>query len=153
LFIQGCGYTVSAYFLPDHLHSIHIETFQNKTDQHNLENGLRPQLITAFQNEGHLAITIPDQADTILSGQIIDYAREALRYHDDERIREYRLRITVNFKLYDKVKDEVVVQDNNFSGDTTFYLTGATAKSEAEALDECLADLAKRILNRIITLW
>ena len=153
LLISGCGYTTKTCFLPSHIGSVYIETFQNQTDQPNLDNLLRSKLISTFQNDGNLKIAPLNSADTILQGQIIGYTRQALRYEDDEAIREYRLQIVVNFKFQDLVKDTVLVEETNFDGDTTFYLTGSSAKTESSARDDALDDLSLNILNSATTLW
>lgn len=153
ILISGCGYTTKTCFLPSHIGSVYIETFQNQTDQPNLDNLLRAKLISTFQNDGNLKIAPPNIADTILQGQITGYTRQALRYEDDEVIKEYRLQIVVNFKFQDLAKDTVLVEESNFIGDTTFYLTGSSAKTESSARDDALDDLSRNILNSVITLW
>ncbi len=153
IFIGGCGYATNAYFLPSHMKSVHVETFRNKTDQPNLENEFRKKMISEFQSDGNLKIGSAGDADTILKGDILGYSREALRYDDNEDIREYRLTITVSFEFIDQANQEVVVKKSSFSGDTTFYLTGSSAKSESSAREDALDDLTRRLLNSITTLW
>lgn len=150
---QGCGYTTKAYFLPSQIRSVYIEIFHNQTDQPNLETDLRTKLVSAFQNDGNLKIVAKEDADVILKGELVEYSRQALRYANDEAVREYRLNISVNFEFFNVSNNEIIVKENNFMGDTSFYLTGSSAKSESSARQEALDDLAHRILNRIITLW
>ena len=152
-FITGCGYTTKAYFLPKHIKSIHIETFENKTGRPNIENDLRNKIIARFQDDGILRIASRETADVILGGEVTNYLRQALRYSNNEDVREYRLSITVDFELFDKIKNKVIVKETNFAGDTSFYLTGALAKSESDARVDALDDLAKRILNSVTTIW
>ena len=140
-------------FLPASFKTVHIETFQNNTDQVALENKLRTELISDFQNDGNLRISSPDDADVILKGEIISYSRHALRYSNDESVQEYRLNIVVNFKFINQETNEIVVKADNFAGNTDFFLTGASAISESSALTDAIDDLSRRILNKIITLW
>ena len=151
--LGGCGYTTKAFFLPSSIQSVFIETFSNSTDEHNLENELRKKLIEAFQNDGNLQITSSSDADTLLTGSIIRYDRQAMRYSNDESVQEYRLTITVNFEFKERVSEEIVVKADNFTGDASFYLTGSLAKSEKSARTDAVEDLSHRILNKIITLW
>jgi len=153
IIISGCGYTTQAYFLPASIKTVYIETPRNKTDQPNLENELRTKLVSAFQNDGHLKIAANDSADAALKGEIISYTRQGLRYGNDESIREYRLTVTVNFQFIDTASGDVIVKADNFSGDTDFYLSGSSAKSESTARMEALDDLAHRMISRITTLW
>lgn len=151
--ISGCGYTTKAYFLPSSIRTVYVDNFQNRTDQPNLENELRPKLIAAFQDDGNLKVTSQDEADAVLEGEVVGYSRSGLRYANDEAVQEYRLSIVVNFKFKDYANQKVIVKADNFSGDTSFYLTGSLANSEINARSDALDDLAHRILNKIITLW
>ncbi|MFH2137042.1 MAG: LptE family protein [Candidatus Omnitrophota bacterium] len=153
IFIQGCGYTTKANFLPTHIKSVYIETFKNNTDQPNLENEFRTKMIATVQDDGNLIIVSADEADTVLKGQIINYYRQGLRYSNDDAIREYRLGIVTSFEFIDNSTDKAIVKDPSFAGDTTFYVTGTLLTSEDNARKDALNDLATRMLNKILTLW
>ncbi|MBI4845920.1 MAG: LptE family protein [Candidatus Omnitrophica bacterium] len=153
LILAGCGYSTNAFFLPLSIRSVYIETFQNKTDQPNIENDLRARLISTFQSDGSLKIATRDEADAVLSGEVIGYSRQALRYSSDEHIEEYRLNVTVNFLFTAVENKEVIVKADSFTGETSFFLTGSSAKSEITARSDALEDLSRRILNKTITLW
>ena len=153
LLISGCGYTVKANFLPSYLKTVYVETFHNGTDQPNLENEFRTKIISMIQDEGSLSIVSQEDADAVLTGELADYYRHALRYSNDDAVREYRLGIVASFKFFDKKNNKVIVKDNNLSGDTTFYLTGSLAASEDNARIDALEDLSRQMLNKILTLW
>ncbi len=153
LFVGGCGYTTKAYYLPSSIESVYIQTLVNQTEEPNLENELKTKLIAAFQDDGHLNIALKDQADALLQGEIIGYTREAMRYTSDESVQEYRLNIKVNFEFIDMTSGKPIVKANSFSGNASYYLSGANAKSEATARAEALDNLSRLMLNKIITLW
>ncbi len=153
IFICGCGYTTQAYNLPSSIKTVYIETFTNNSDQPNLENELRIRLSEAFQDEGHIKITSKENADTILSGKINAYDRQAMRYANDETVEEYRLSIAVDFEFKQKLSQEVVVKADSFYADTSYYISGSLAKSEKSARTDTVNELAHRILNKIVTLW
>ncbi len=149
----GCGYTTKANNLPAHIKSVYIQTWHNATDQPNLENELRTALISTFQNDGELSIAASDEADAVLKGRIIGYDRQALRYENNQTVDEYRLTLTVNFQFIDRRTGKAIVKADNFTGDTTFFLTGSSAKTETAARADALSDLSRRILNKVMTLW
>ncbi|MBU0635057.1 MAG: hypothetical protein KKB82_06200 [Candidatus Omnitrophica bacterium] len=153
LFISGCGYTTKASFLPRHITSIYIDNFRNNTDQPNLENEFRPQLISFFQKDGNLKIAALDDASSIVRGKLVGYSRDVVRYAEDDVVRQYRLTIAVDFEFVDLTNNEVKIEAANFTGDTEFFLTGSSAKTEESARKEALEDLAKNIVNKVITLW
>jgi len=153
VFISGCGYTTKAYNLPSNIKTIYIDSFENKSDQPNLENELRIKLAQAFQDEGHIKLVEKAEADTILTGKINSYDRQAMRYANDETIEEYRISLTVDFEFKQRVSGEIIVKANSFYADTSYYLSGSLAKSEKSARTEAIEELAHRILNKIVTLW
>ena len=153
LFVSGCGYTTKAYYLPNSIKTVYIQTLVNKTYEPNLENELKTKLIASFQDDGHLDITPHDEADAHLKGEIIGYSRQAMRYTSDESVQEYRLNITVNFEFIDLSSGKPIVKANNFSGNASYYLSGANAKSETTSRAEALDNLSPLMLNKIITLW
>ncbi len=153
LFISGCGYTTKAYFLPSSIKGVNIQTFKNNTDEPNLENELKTKLVSVFQDDGHLRIASSDEADAYLRGEIIGYTRQAMRYASDEAVQEYRLIISVNFEFIERSSGKPIVKANNFSGNASYYLSGAAAKSETRARAEALDNLSRLMLNKIITLW
>ena len=153
VFLCGCGYTTKANNLPAHIKSVYIETWKNETDQPNLENELRTALIAAVQEGGELLIASADDADAVLKGRITGYSRQALRYQNDEAVQEYRLSILASFEFIDRRTEKIIVKADNFSGDTTFYLSGSSAKTETSARADALTDISRRILNKIMTLW
>ena len=153
LFVSGCGYTTKAYNLPSSIKSVYIQTLKNKTNEPNLENELKTKLIASFQDDGHLHIAPNDEADAVFKGEIIRYTRQAMRYTSDASVQEYRLNIVVNFQFIDLSSGKTIVKASNFSGNASYYLSGAKAKSEITARAEALENLSRLMLNKIITLW
>ena len=153
IFLCGCAYTTQTYFLPAGIQTVHIATFENKTDQPNIENELRLKIISAFQNDGNLKIVPLSEADAVLTGTVKDYSRQPLRYINNESVREYRLQIGVDFEFNALLENKIIVKENNFFGDSSFYLTGDSVAAERQARCSALDDLASRVLNRIVTLW
>ncbi|MFH1093311.1 MAG: LptE family protein [Candidatus Omnitrophota bacterium] len=153
LFLSGCGYTAKAYNLPSSIKSVYIQTLKNNTEEPNLENELKTKLVAVFQNDGNLTIASNDQADAQIKGQIVAYTRQAMRYASDASVQEYRLNITVNFEFIDLSSGKPIVKADNFSGNASYYLSGANAKSESNARAEALDNLSRLMLNKIITLW
>jgi outer membrane lipopolysaccharide assembly protein LptE/RlpB len=149
----GCGYTTRAYNLPPRIKTVYVDTFANQSDQPNIENELRIRLSSEFQDEGHMNITSKNKADAVLTGKVISYSRQAVRFLNDETIQEYRLTISVDFEFADAQTGEVIVSAENFSGDTSYFITGANSKSESTARTDAINELSRRILNKIVTLW
>ncbi len=160
-FMAGCGYSTSA--VSGRVKTIYVEPFRNKIAYDSettrkiyiplMEVKITNAVVDRFLFDGHLKIAKENKADAILQGELIDYQRDALRYTDNEDVQEYRITISVSLKLFDPVKQEVIWSEPNFSGDTTYFVVGAQAKSESAAIEDALKDLGRRVVERTIENW
>jgi len=162
LLITGCGYTTKS-LLPDNYRTIYVQPFENKIDFVNaddrrlyvagLESRVREAVVDRYLFDGNLRVAEQDTTDLILKGQLIKFQREEVRMNDDEAVKEYRIRVTVALTLWDPTENTVVWQEPAFAGEATYYTTGALAKSEYQAIDEAIKDLALRAVARTIENW
>ena len=164
--LSGCGYTTRS-LLPAHIKKIYIENFKNsiniteetsdkriyKTYKPRLELDVTKAVIDKFIFDGNLKIARPEDADVILSGELVDFEREALRYDEDDNIEQYRIVIAVSIKLKDIKENRILWQFNRFAGRQEYYTTGSQAKSEETATNEAIDDLARRIVEETIEIW
>ncbi len=158
----GCGYSTSAA-LPSSWRTINVPPFQNKINfttekQRNLyqpllEVKVRDAIVKRFQFDGHLRIADEDAADLILSGELVDYNRGVLRYTDNNDPEEYRVQISVNLKLTEGKDGPIVWEENGFTGEGDYFVTGPNTGTEAAAIQEALTDLARRTVERTIENW
>lgn len=159
----GCGYTTRS-LLPPHIKSIHVAPFENKIDfiapapEHQLYYaGLEIKITKAirekFSYEGGLRLLNKEDSDAILKGELIRYDKQSLRYTEFDEIKEYRLSVVVNLTFIDNKENKVLWKINSLIGDSTYHTIGPLAKSEGEALDEAISDLARRVVRRTIETW
>lgn len=164
--ISSCGYSTKS-LLPADQRNIYVEPFVNKinltteTTQSSAYRVYRPRLevditkavIDRFIYDGNLKVTSLGQADLILSGQLVDYNRQPLRYTTDNDAEEYRLNIIINIQLKNAKNDTLIWEENNFIGDVTYFITGSLAKTEDAAITDGLKDLGRRVVERTIEGW
>ena len=165
IILSGCGYATRV-ILPDDIKTIHVEIFENKIDitkepsakeryevyRPNLEVDLRDAIIDRIFLDGHLKMVGKTYADAILEGEIIQYRKDPLRYQDED-VEEYRISLVCDIRLKRSKDSEILLQEDYATGDTTYFTTGSLQKSETEALDDAMSDLARRIVNRIVENW
>ncbi len=165
-FLLGCGYTTGS-LLPPSIKTIYVKTFTNKIDitaevsetsryktyAPLLEVDITKEIIDRFIYDGNLRVVKKENADLMLTGELIDYNRQALRYDTDDEVEERRLSLVVSLVLHDLRKDEIMWKEESFIGDSTYFTTGSLAKTEDTALDEAIEDLARRIVERTIEWW
>lgn len=164
--LSGCGYTTRSTIAYKY-RTIYITPFINKIDITSEANAAnkyriyRPMIetdITRHVNnrylfDGNLKPVNKDLADLILKGEVVEFRKDPLRYLDNDEISEYRINLVVNIILWDNKEDKLVWQENNFTGDTTYFASGSQAKSEDTAVVDALNDLARRIVERTVEEW
>ncbi len=106
-----------------------------------------------FVFDGNLKIANKENANLILMGDLIDYRQEALMYDRSDNVEEYRIRITVDMRLKDMAKDEILWRELGFAGESTYRTRGRLAVSEDTARQEAIEDLARRIVERTVENW
>ncbi len=158
----GCGYTFHSN-LPSYMKNIYVENFKNRIeftknerDSSSYFPGLENDIVEAVENrfvlEGSLQLSDDkEMSDIVLTGNLVNYIKQPLRY-DGDNVEEYRLSIVIDCKVEDLEKNEIVWEDKVI-GDTTYFLTGALAKTETEAVGEAVDDLARRVVEKTVVQW
>jgi len=158
----SCGYTTSS-MLPSNFKVIHIESFKNRINFASgsrrdiylplMEVDVQNAIVDRFQVDGNLEIGEEEDADLILSGELIRYHRGGLRYTDDDDVEEYKVWVTVAIKMFDVRTQTVLWSESGFAGDATYFETGSQATTEESAIVEAIEDLARRVVERTIEDW
>ena len=58
-----------------------------------------------------------------------------------------------NIRLVDSRDSKVLLEEHDVIGDTTYFVTGSLLKTETEALNDAMSDLARRIINKVVENW
>ena len=164
--LMGCGYSTGRLLSAEH-RAIYIEPFQNQipiteevSEQHGFQTNL-PRLeervtrgvIDQFLLDGNLRVTTePKAADLVLGGIVQDFFRQPLRRLDDNTVEEYRLNLGARLTLRDK-KGTLLWKETRLIGDTTYFVSGASAISESTAVDNLITDFSRRVVERVIENW
>ena len=165
ILLGGCGYTTNS-ILPEDIKTIQVEIFKNNIDitkevsakdkyevyRPDLEVDLRDAIVERIFLDGHLKLSSERTADAILEGEVMQYRKDTLRYQD-EIVREYRISLVCDFRLKSTKDSKILLEEEDLTGDATYFTTGSLAKSETEALKGAAKDLARRIVNRIVEDW
>ncbi len=166
LSLAGCGYT-SRSAIREKYTTIYVAAFANKTDitqesytasrhriyRPTIETDITRAVIDRFLSDGNLKLVGESESDLALTGEVVDYRRDPLRYDNNDEVLEYRINLVVNIRLFDKLGNTLLWEENNFTGDTTYLTRGANSKSENTAVSDALKDLARRIVERTVEMW
>ena len=163
---SGCGYTTRPG-IASHLRTVYVKPFANQIDltalgtgrerfpiyRHQMEIDLTNAVIRRYQFTGLLRPAKPHRADTLLEGELISFQRDPLRFDASSNVEEWRLSLIVNLRFTDQTTKLLVWEEASFTGDITYFVTGANAETEASALARAITDLAKRIVERTVEDW
>lgn len=165
--IAGCGYTTRSMVDPE-LRTIYIEPFANAIDIFSeesqdteyrsyfplLERDITNRVVDRFIFDGNLKVVKKESADLILKGKLLKYQRDPVRYADnDEDVEEYRISLIVDILLFRTKTQEEMWHETNFVGDTTYFVSGSSAKSESAAVKDAIQDLSERVVERVVENW
>ena len=162
----GCGYTTRSA-VSSKYRTIYIAPFLNKVDitqeAHSankyriyrpfLESDITKAVIDKFSSDGNLRLVQEEGADLVLKGALTEFRRDPLRYDKDDNVLEYRLNLIVELSLIDRQEGKVIWAEKDFVGDTTYFTSGNLTKTEDQAINDALRDLARRIVERTVENW
>ena len=70
---SGCGYSLRGN-LPDHLKTVSVPVFKNRTTEAGAESTITAAVVNAFTSSGRLKVVALDAADSVLDGEITGYS-------------------------------------------------------------------------------
>ncbi len=167
LVLSGCGYTTKT-LLPPHIKTVYIDSFKNGIDltaevsnktpyelyKPGLENDVTKAVIDRFITDGNLRVVKnPDEADSVISGELRRYTREPLRYDENENVTEFRVRVVISAKFLDRKDNKIIWESKDFAGESSQRTEGTLRKTEDTAKNEAVDDLARRVVEKTIEVW
>lgn len=164
--VYGCGYTTRS-MISSQYRTIYITPFTNRIEfisqsdtgdkykiyRPHLETDVTKAVINRYIFDGNLKSVEKGSADLILIGDILEFRRDPLRYDDNDNVTEYRLNVVVNIALWDAKENRKIWEENGYTGDFTYFVTGSQAISEDKAVADSIQDLARRIVERTVEQW
>ena len=166
----GCGYSTHSLSYKKATR-IFIQPFENKVDLNinteysdqnpyklyrpGIETKITDAVISKFMVDGYLkVVSREDEADLILKGALLNFDKQPLRYDQrSESVLEYRANIIVDISLEDVAESKTIWSEKGFVGFFEYNQSGANSASEDTAINEAIADLAKRVVERTVEDW
>ena len=145
----GCGYSLRGN-LPEHIKTVAVPIFQNRTPVPAVENFLTNAVVRAFSTNGRLRVTSADRADSILEGEITNYYLQSIAYDAAANIRQFRLTVTLNLRFRDVRRNEVLFQRTGYSDRADFAVPGTVAETitaSEGALQQAATDIARSVVS------
>jgi len=147
--LAGCGYSFRGN-LPDHIKTVGVPIFQNKTSEPAVESLLTSAVIDAFASNGRLRVVKPEEADAILTGEVVGYGVLSIAYDNLANVRQYRLIVTMNLRLRDVKKNETLFDQQGLREQADFQVLGAVSQTigaEEGAVRSAATQVARSIVS------
>jgi hypothetical protein len=146
--------------LPRGIKTLHVDTFKNKMVLNNiyayepgLEIKMTDAIIRRLHADGNLKVVPREQADAVLEGELTDLSQEGVRFTTLERIEEYRMYVIATLRLKDQKTGELLWEEDNFSGDASYFVVGPRAISRGAAVERATERFARNAVDRIVEDW
>jgi len=155
LLLAGCmGYRVGPVLKGDY-HSVAVPMFKNRTYKPQLEAQVTNGIIKRLQTDGTLRVDSVDNADIVLTGEIIRYRREMLRALPTEADtpREFRIYIDARVEAHDRITGKPVFGPTVVTGSTDTFIGTDLQASEYQALPLIADDLARQVVSMLVESW
>jgi outer membrane lipopolysaccharide assembly protein LptE/RlpB len=148
----GCGYSFRGN-LPDHIKTVAVPVFTNKTAEPAVETFLTSAVVEAFASNGRLRVVKPEEADAILNGEVVGYNVMSIAFDNQANVRQYRLVVTMNLRLRDVRKNSTLFEQQGLKEQADFLVLGAvsqTISNEEAAVRTAATQVARSIVSLTI---
>ncbi len=150
----GCANYQLGTTLPPHLRTISVATFENASEEPNIESSITAATLREFQRDGQLKIKDPEEADILLTGTVIKYQLEALRANRNhpKSTAEYKAVLMIHIRAVERRTGKKIVEQN-VSGSKIFDASGDLVSARRNILPDVSTDLARKIVDAVISAW
>jgi hypothetical protein len=135
--------------------SVAVLMFKNKTLKPQLEAQVTNGIIKRLQSDGTLRVESKENADIILTGQILRYRRSALRALRTEVVtpREFRISIDAQIEARDRVTGKVLLKPAVITGSADTFIGTDLQSAEEQVLPLIADDLARQVVSLLVESW
>ena len=126
--LAGCGYSLHGN-LPDHVRTVAVPVFTNRTAEPAIESFLTQAVVEAFARNGRLRVVNAAQADAVLEGEVVGYEVQTLAFDPRASIRQYRLVVTMHLRFRDVRRDTLLFEESRFQEQADFRVIGSVAQT------------------------
>jgi outer membrane lipopolysaccharide assembly protein LptE/RlpB len=147
--VAGCGYSFRGT-LPEHIQTVAVPVFVNKTGEPKLGSVLTNGVLEAFSTNGRLRVVRREDADAVLEGEVIGYSVVSISYDSNANVRQYRLTVTMNLKLLDMKKSAVLFEEHSLSEKADFNVQSAVSQTiavEETAVRSAAIEIGRAIVS------
>lgn len=115
--LSSCSYSLvgRGTSLPPYINSISIPIFLNKSGEPNIEFEITNRIRDGFIEDGRLKMVEDADSGLVLHGEIIKYSLKPVAFDSKDNVTEYWLEIGALIRLEDRVKGNIILQQELYS--------------------------------------
>jgi Lipopolysaccharide-assembly len=151
----GCGYNFRGN-LPDHIKTVAVPVFKNRTEVAGLETTITSAVASAFSSGGRLRVVPAEQADSVLEGEIVGYQVDGAGFDRNANVQAYHLRVVLNVAFRDVRQNKLLWQEKGLTQVSDFQVQGQVSDTLAQgsgAASQAAADIGRKIANAAVELF
>jgi len=153
----GCGYALVGHgsFLPDHVNTIGVPPFKNKTHKFRLEHIFTSHVIDELVTRGDFEVVAEESGvDAVLIGEISSYHAVPTSFSEPGQATSYEVFVRVKVALADLVENRILYENKYFEFNDTYDFPDdartAFSPRETETLEELAEDFAESLVTAVL---
>ncbi|MGH7397294.1 MAG: LptE family protein [Candidatus Rokuibacteriota bacterium] len=147
--LAGCGYSTRGN-LPDHLETVAVPIFKNRTLEPGVEGAITSGVVNAFSSGGRLRVVPLTEADAILEGEVVGYSLEGLAFDRNANVRAYRLRLVLNVEFRDVRRRTLLWRQEGLQETSDSQVAGTVSDTVARgqgAVLQAASEIGRKVVN------
>ncbi|MEA2063237.1 MAG: LptE family protein [Gemmatimonadota bacterium] len=150
--VARCSHYSTSGRLPQHIKTVYIPTFENETAEFSLDQEITNAVTERFLSEANLRLGDAGGADAQITGKVRRYYEEAETYSQATGVEVSGRRVTIvlEVEFIDRVENETLWQDRNFSRWAVYEPEKETEQEAAARVVELLAD---DLISSVLQQW
>ena len=152
--LSGCGYALVGTgrgILPEGASTVYVETFTNETPKVGLEQRLTDAILRELAGRAGLEpVGGRDGADVEISGKILSYTVNPVRFDDQGRALEYEIAVFARVKLTDRKTEKALFENPSFLFRQP-YPVAASSASYVDVENAAIEAMARPFARSLVT--
>lgn len=152
-----CGYEKagSGKALPDHIHTIAVQTFRNDSLRYRVEQKFTSAVIDELlhRSSRFKFVSAADQADAVVAGNIRNFSFRPVLLDNNGRARAFEITITVGVTVRDQTTNKVIFDNQRIMFRNEYELTNDPRtffNEEDPAVDRIARDFARSLFSTVM---
>jgi len=152
--LTGCLNYQLGTTLPANLRQVHVPSVANTSPEPGVDAVATSAVMREIQREGTLKLTPKHSATTQLDITIVKFALEPVHYrrHDTRTPDEYRAVVTAEVHFTEMGSDKLLYS-SAIEGESVFPSGSDFVSAKQDELPKACEDLARKIVDRCISVW